>query len=303
MKRASRLTSRIDASHRFHSSVRRAFRHSRNSRRRGSRRSVVRGSSRPGRGLEILLTVDAVAVAALRRPPIREDAVHAVGGHDLAMDLVHEVEVVGTKRAGDPQLGIRPVAPWLSVTVDGNPIRVRGLHLIANGMWIRPRDDVHAQAATSRNQRPERIGTAQPGAAMVERHLRRVVGDNAAGAERRGVGVKAAEVVDPELRIETAGIVFDQRQLHPTHRTIEPTLEGAGCGVRDAGQCGEALAAPASSPSEANADAPAVTCRKSRREIESGMNPCLLPFALIGGCSIFCDSFKRRARDYTCQSS
>jgi hypothetical protein len=124
------------------------------------------------------------------------------------------------------------VAPWLSATIDGNPIRVGGLHLVADGMWIRPRQDVHAQVPTSRYQRSEGIGTAQPGAAMVKRHLRRVVSDNAAGAERGGVGVKAAEVIDPELRIETARIVFNQRQLHPTHRTIEPTLQSAGGGAR-----------------------------------------------------------------------
>ena len=41
----------------------------------------------PGRRLEVALTVHAVALA-LRRPAIREDAVHAVPRHDLAMDLV-----------------------------------------------------------------------------------------------------------------------------------------------------------------------------------------------------------------------
>ena len=47
MKRASALTARTVASHCFQSSVSRAFRHSRNWRRSGSRLSVVRGSSAP----------------------------------------------------------------------------------------------------------------------------------------------------------------------------------------------------------------------------------------------------------------
>ena len=124
------------------------------------------------------------------------------------------------------------MAIWLSVALDRNPVRVRRLHLLAHRVRIGPRHHVHVERAASRHQRAEGIGPAQPGAAMVERHFRRVVGDNAAGAERRGVGVKAAEVIDPELRIETAGIVFDQRQLHPTHRSIEPTLQRAGGSFR-----------------------------------------------------------------------
>ena len=57
---------------------------------------------------------------------------------------------------------------------------------------------------------------------MVQRHLGRVVGDDAAGAERGGVGVQPPEVVEPELRVEAARIVLDQRQLHPAHRPVEP---------------------------------------------------------------------------------
>src|SRR4029450_3827760 len=70
-----------------------------------------------GRGIEILLAVSAIAIAALWRPPVRENPVDGVGAHDLAVHLVHEVEVVRTKGARDPQLGIGPVTAWLSVAV------------------------------------------------------------------------------------------------------------------------------------------------------------------------------------------
>ena len=104
----------------------------------------------------------------------------------------------------------------------GNPVRMRLPHLVSHRVRIGSRDDVHPELAASRDERPERIALTEPGAAVVERHVGRVVRDDAAGAERCGVGVKTTEVVEPELRIEAAGIVFDKRQLHPTHRSIEP---------------------------------------------------------------------------------
>ena len=55
-----------------------------------------------GRGLEVLLAVHAVTVAALRRPAVGEDPVDLVARDDLAMHLIHELEVVGAERARDP---------------------------------------------------------------------------------------------------------------------------------------------------------------------------------------------------------
>ena len=51
----------------------------------------------------------------------------------------------------------------------------------------------------------------------------RVIGDAAAGAKAGRVGVRAAEVVEPERGVEVAGIVFDQRELRPAHGAIDPT--------------------------------------------------------------------------------
>ena len=186
---------------------------------------------RAGRRLEVLLAVNAVAVAALRRPAVGEDAVNLVLRHDLAMDAVHEVEVVRPERAGHPEIGIRPVPQRRAVARRRDPVGVGGAHLVADGVRIGTRDDLHALRAAARDQRPERIAVAKPCAAMVQRNLGRVVGDDAAGAQRGSVGVKPAEVVEPELRIEAPGIVLDQRQLHPAHRPIEPALCSDGrCG-------------------------------------------------------------------------
>jgi hypothetical protein len=34
--------------------------------------------------------------------------------------------------------------------------------------------------------------------------------------------MEPAKVVEPELGVEAAGIVFDEGELHPSHRPIEP---------------------------------------------------------------------------------
>ena len=200
----------------------RATRHSRNARRSGSRASVDARDVSTGRGLEVRPAMRAVADAALRRPAVREDAVDAVLRDDLAVDGIHELEVVRPERARDPQLRIGPMASRLAVGVNGYPVGVRRPHLVTHGVRIGPRDHVHLQAPASGDERAERIGAAEPCAPMVERHLGRVVRDDAAGAETGGVGPDPREVVEPEVGIEAPGVVFDERQLRPPHRSIEP---------------------------------------------------------------------------------
>jgi hypothetical protein len=178
----------------------------------------------------------AVAIA-LPVPPVREDPVHLVPGDDLALHLVHELEVIRTERARDPEIRVGPMPIGLAVARHRNPVRVGGAHLVAHGMRIGARDDMHPQRAAARDERAERIALAQPCAAMVQGHLSRVVRDDAAGAQACGVGADAAEVVEPELRIEAARIVLDERELDPAHRPIEP----AGQRVARPHRCRRAL--------------------------------------------------------------
>jgi hypothetical protein len=112
-----------------------------------------------------------------------------------------------------------------------------GPHLVAHGMRIGARDDVHPERAAALDERAERIALPQPRAAMVQGHLGRVVRDDAAGAQARGVCADAVEVVEPELRVEAARIVLDERELDPAHRPIEP----AGQHVARPRRCGRAL--------------------------------------------------------------
>ena len=177
--------------------------------------------------MKILLAMDAEAVA-LWSPAVREDAVHTVLRDDLAMYLVHELEVVRAECTRDPQIPIGPVTSRFALGGHRDPIRVRGLDVIARGMRVRSRDDAHAQRTASGEQRAKWVALAQPLAAVVERDLRRVVGDNAACAQCGGVRVQRLEVIEPERWIEMPRIVFDERQLNPAHRSIEPALCDAG---------------------------------------------------------------------------
>jgi hypothetical protein len=59
-------------------------------------------------------------------------------------------------------------------------------------------------------------------ASMMERNIRRVIRDAASRAQADGVGMGAFEIVEPELKVELARIVFDERELRPTHRLVDP---------------------------------------------------------------------------------
>ena len=163
MKRASGLAARTVASHFCHSSVSRAFRHSMYWRRERIANIVRARQLRARRGLVVLHAVNAVAVAALWRPAIREDAVDLVHLDDLAMDRVHELEVVRAERARHPQIAVRPVPQRLAGPRHGNPVRMRLSHVVTDRMRIRARDDAHAELAAAGDKVAERIGLAEPG--------------------------------------------------------------------------------------------------------------------------------------------
>ena len=194
------------------------------------------GQLEAGRILEVLPAVHAVAVASLRRPPVREDAVDLVPGHDLAVHLVHELEVVRAECARDPELGVRPVAHRFAVAVHRNPVRMGLSDLVADRVRVRPRHDVHLHRPAALDQLAERIARAQPRAPVMEGDLGRVIRHDPAGTQRGGVGVQPAEIVEPEGRVEAPGIVFDQGQLNPSHRPVEPARghfrRGGGRGLR-----------------------------------------------------------------------
>src|SRR5580692_7775550 len=89
--------------------------------------------------LEVLPAVLAVAHTGTG-PAIREYSVYHVAGYDLLRDSSHVVEVIGTKRTGDPQIGRGCVAALVTFCIDGDPIGVSIVHVLVYGVWIGSRD-------------------------------------------------------------------------------------------------------------------------------------------------------------------
>ena len=221
MKQAVGRAWRRSASQRAQSSVSRALRQASQARRVGSLAVGRAREVEAAGGAEVPPAVLAVTVG-LVGPAVGEDAVDVVARHDLAVHGGHEVEVVGAERAGDPQLGVGPVPARRAVRVDGDPVGVRASEVVARRMRIGARDHRHVHRAAAAHQVAEGIAGAEPGAAVVQRDVGGVVGDDAAGAEAGRVGVHALEVVEPERQVEPAGIVLDQHELGPAHRALAP---------------------------------------------------------------------------------
>ena len=107
-----------------------------------------------------------------------------------------------------------------------NPIRVRRLHVVVGRVRIGAADDDHTQPAAAGNEFAEEVAIAKPRATVVERELGRVIRHAAARAEADRVGVSASEVIEPELEVELAWVIIDERELCPAHRSVHPTRRG-----------------------------------------------------------------------------
>ena len=152
----SGLIARTSASQSRQSSKRRCCCQTIYARRDGSWGSSVRGNSRSGRGREQLAAMSAETLA-MSRPAVDEDAVDMVAGHDLAMHAGHEVEVVWTQGAGDPQLRRGPVAARTARGIDGDPVGMRLLNVVVGGVRIGARHHHHPQIAASLDQVTEDV--------------------------------------------------------------------------------------------------------------------------------------------------
>src|SRR5271156_470280 len=108
---------------------------------------------------------------------------------------------------------------------------MRVADIVVGRVWIGPRDDHHPLLTTARYQITERVAVGQPLTAVVEGDLGGIGGDAAAGAQAGCVAKRAFEVVEPEREVERARVVFDQGQLGPAHRAINPAWGRGGCGL------------------------------------------------------------------------
>ena len=97
-----------------------------------------------GGGLEFRPAVPAKAHAGAC-PPVDEDPVDAVAGHDLPVHLGHQLEVVRPEGTGYPHLRRSPVTPLLAAGVHGDPVRVGFVYVVVGRMRVGPREDDHAE--------------------------------------------------------------------------------------------------------------------------------------------------------------
>ncbi len=106
---------------------------------------------------------------------------------------VMKLEVVAAERAGDPEIGVGPVAAFLPVFIDGDPFGVGVVDVLMGGVGVGSGDDVHAEFAAACDHFAERIPVSQEFAAVVEGNFGGVEGDAASSGEAGGIGVDALE--------------------------------------------------------------------------------------------------------------
>ena len=167
------------------------------------------GKIEAGEVVEILLAVLAVTHAR-SCPSIGEDAIHHVLRHDFLMDRGHEFKVVGSQGAGEPEVRIRRVPALLAVLIDRQPVRMRVVHILMACVRVGAGNYIHAQFPAAMGDIAEGIHISQPLAAVVQRNLGGIKGDTPAGIQNGGIGMDPLEIVQPELHVVIAGIVFDE---------------------------------------------------------------------------------------------
>ena len=71
----------------------------------------------------------------------------------------------------------------LALRIDGNPVRMRIVDVLMNGVRIGARDDVHTEFAAALDQITERVPVAQPLTSVVKRDFCRIESDASSGTQ------------------------------------------------------------------------------------------------------------------------
>ena len=103
---------------------------------------------------------------------------------------------------------------------------MRLVDVLMRGMRVHTRQHVHAELPAAGEHLSKGIATPEELAAVVQRNPGGIERHAPAGAEARGVGMDALEVIEPEARIVTARVVLDESQLHPPHGPVAPAPGG-----------------------------------------------------------------------------
>src|SRR5258708_3880061 len=172
---------------------------------------------------------------AVSCPAVGENGNGSETFQDLRGHTGHEVKIVRTIGAGHPEIWICPMAAWFSIGRHGDIVRMSLIHILAGGMGVCSKNDRHIHPAAAFYHIIQRVGAAQPVAAMVKGDPGGIKSDYTAGAEQGPIGVDTFEIAEPEVRVKVFGIVLDESELRPAH-TVEPRFlrrgQRAGIGCR-----------------------------------------------------------------------
>src|SRR5436305_14371809 len=94
--------------------------------------------------------------------------------------------------------------------------------VLMNSMWIGTSNHVHTQAAATFDKIAEWVPIAHELAAVMHGNLGWVEGNATARAQASGIDVQTLEVVEPELELVVARIVFYKGYLRPPHGPVIP---------------------------------------------------------------------------------
>ena len=166
---------------------------------------------------------------AVPRPAVAEDRIQLIARHHLLVDCGHKVKIVGTQGAGDPAIWVGPMMARFTFAIHRSPFGMRVKGILANRMGIAASHHHHPQRATAPHQLAKGITITQPRAAIMIGNLGWVIGGVATGAETSGISFDPLKIIKPKVEIIVARIIFNQGELRPAHRAVEPSRCG-GCG-------------------------------------------------------------------------
>src|ERR1700678_1441679 len=115
------------------------------------------------------------------------------------------------------------MAPLIALGIDGDPIGARVIDVLAGSVRIGAGHHVHALLAASLHDVAERVGVAQPLAAVVQRNLCGIEGDATSSAEAGRIGVDLLKIIEPKSEVVISRVVFDKGQLRPAHGAVVPS--------------------------------------------------------------------------------
>ena len=126
------------------------------------------------------------------------------------------------------------MALLVALFVDGDPIGVGVVDVLAGGVRIGASHHVHAQLAAAAHDVAKGVHVAQPLAAVLQRNFSGIERDAASGAQAGGIGVDSLKIIEPEGKVIIPRVIFYEGQLRPAHGAVVPSwVAAAGCYARE----------------------------------------------------------------------